>query len=56
MKEAKEMYVIRGKYTGQPWEDIDEFDTQEEAAKMLVEYQAAFGAGWILTIKRRANS
>ena len=33
------MFKIRGKYPGQPWEDIDEFDTRPEALKMLAEYR-----------------
>ena len=47
------MYVIRGKYTGCPWEDVDSFETREEAVKMLAEYRMAFGADCVLTIKKR---
>lgn len=46
------MFKIRGKYPGQPWEDIDTFDTREEAVKMLHEYHVAYGPEWQLTIKR----
>lgn len=46
------MYKIRGKYPGQPWEDIDVFDTREEAVKMLREYRMAYGSEWQLTIKK----
>lgn len=49
------MFVIRGKYVGCPWEDIDEFDTKAEATKMLSEYRMAYGAGWSLTVVRRAK-
>lgn len=48
------MYKIRGKYPGQPWEDIDEFDTRPEALKMLAEYRMAYGPGWRFTIKKAA--
>ena len=47
------MYVIRGKYSNCAWEDIDEFDTREEAEKMLAKYRVAFGFEWLLTIKKR---
>lgn len=47
------MYEIRGKYRGESWETIDEFDTLKEAQAMLLEYQMAFGAGWRLTIRRK---
>ena len=47
------MYVIRGKYPGQAWEDIDEFDSREETEKMLAEYQLAYGSEWLFTIKKR---
>lgn len=46
------MYKIRGKYQGQPWEDIDEFDTRKEALAMLDEYRMAYGAGWQLKVVR----
>ena len=46
------MFKIRGKYPGQPWEDIDEFDTRPEALKMLAEYRMAYGPGWRSTIKK----
>ncbi len=50
------VYVIRGKYPGCPWEDVDEFDTRVEAEKMLKEYRTAYGPEWSLVIKvRRAN-
>jgi len=46
------VFKIRGKHPGQPREDIDVFDTREEALKMLREYRMAYGPGWLLTIKR----
>ena len=49
------MYVIRGKYPGQPWEDIDSFHNKKEAEDMLEEYRRAFGKGWLFCIKRRAD-
>ena len=47
------MYVIRGKYPGCAWEDIDEFNTREEAEEMLAEYRMAYGPEWSLTIKKK---
>mgnify|MGYP001200098099 CR=1 FL=1 len=35
-------------------EEIDSFDTREEAKKMKVEYQMAYGEGYI-EIKRRRS-
>ena len=49
------VYVIRGKYVDGTWEDIDEFDTVDEARKMLTEYASAFGAGWQYKITRRIS-
>lgn len=46
------MYRIMGKYPGQPWEVIDDFDTRPEALKMLAEYRMAYGPEWKLTIKK----
>ena len=46
------VYKIMGKYPGQPWEDIDEFDTRPEALKMLAEYRMAYGPEWRFTIKK----
>ncbi|KFM92966.1 hypothetical protein DJ90_2944 [Paenibacillus macerans] len=39
------VYKIKGKYQDQPWEDIDEFDTEAEAISMLGEYRMAYGPG-----------
>ena len=50
------VYVIKGKYIGCAWEDIDEFDTLDEARKMLGEYAAAFGSGWQYKILRRRSA
>ena len=50
------MFVIRGKYPGCEWEDIDEFETREEAEKMLAEYRTAYGSEWSLTIKKRRSA
>lgn len=51
---TKVVYKIRGKYPGEPWEDIDEFDTKEEAQTMLTEYRMAYGPEWRLCIKKEA--
>jgi len=49
------VYVIRGKYLGCPWEDIDEADNRAEAERLLGEYQMAYGPEWSLTIKVRRS-
>ncbi len=49
------MYVIQGRYHARDWEDIDEFNTLEEAENMLVEYRIAFGSEWLLTIKKKKD-
>lgn len=46
-------YCIDGKYPGQPWEEIDSFETRKEAVKMLVEYSQAYGVEWKFKIVRR---
>lgn len=45
------MFKIMGKYNGRT-EEIDSFETQAEAEKMLSEYQMAYGHGWQLWIKK----
>ena len=45
------MFVIKGKYGNEPIENIDEFDTEEEANVMLSEYKMAYGQGWSLWIE-----
>ena len=50
------MYVIRGKYRSNAWEDVDEFETREEAENMLAEYRTAFGLDWTLTVKKRRTN
>lgn len=45
------MWKIKGKYSGSPyWEEIDSFETEDEANKMLAEYRMAFGSGWLLKV------
>ena len=48
------MWQIWGKYPGQSWEKIDEFDTEDEAANNLVEYRLAFGREWLLEVRKGA--
>lgn len=43
------IYKIMGTYQGVE-EEIDEFESREEAAQMLSEYRLAFGSGWSLRI------
>lgn len=44
------MFMIFGKYNGQT-EEVDQFDTKEEALKMLNEYRLAYGSAWTLWVK-----
>lgn len=44
------MYKIMGKYCGVT-EEIDEFETREEATQMLTEYRMAYGVGWRIWIE-----
>lgn len=46
------MWKVKGKYHGQPIEDIDEFDTKAEAEKMLAEYRMELGSEWFLKTVR----
>ena len=48
------MFKIMGVYEGHG-EVVDEFETEEEAEKMLAEYRLAFGDGWFLYIKGKAR-
>lgn len=50
------MYVIKGCYLNSAWEDIDEFETQEDAEKMLAEYRMAFDSDWLLIIRKRFHA
>lgn len=45
------MYKVIGKYGKQQAEEIDEFETREEAMQMLTEYRMAYGAGWRIWIE-----
>jgi len=44
-------FKIMGKYREET-EEVDEFETREEADSMLDEYRLAFGEGWRLWIKK----
>lgn len=44
-------FDILGTYAGET-ETVDNFETREEARRMLREYRLAFGSTWILRIKR----
>ena len=46
------MYKLMGKYGKQQAEEIDEFETREEAMQMLTEYRMAYGNEWKLWIKK----
>lgn len=46
------MYKIRGKYIGCPREDIDEFDTREEALLMLSQYRIDYGPYWMFSLRK----
>lgn len=51
MDESGRVFVIRGKYSGCPWENIDIFDNRADAEKALSEYRMAYGPEWSLIIK-----
>lgn len=44
------MYIIMGRYQGRS-EEIDSFDTLQEATRMLSEYRMAYSLEWSLWIK-----
>ena len=46
------MFIIMYQHPGQEPEEIDEFDTKEEARNMLIEYKMAYPAGSKLWIKK----
>ena len=49
---ADERFVIKGRYRGWSIETVDDTaETQEEADRLLVEYQLAFGSDWTLWIE-----
>jgi hypothetical protein len=47
------LFIILGKLTGRPQEEIDQFESRTEAEAMLSEYRHAFGPGWILWVEER---
>ncbi len=49
------VFEIRYKYPGQPWETIDEADSEEEARMLLAEYRSAFRNEGQLTIRKVRN-
>ena len=44
MKET--IFRLFAKYIGCEWEEVDSFDTMEEARSMLAEYRLAYGSGF----------
>jgi hypothetical protein len=44
------MFKIIGVYRGEK-EELDSFETREEAEAMLVEYKLAYGSSWYLYIR-----
>jgi hypothetical protein len=61
MSQEKEVttivYVVRGKARrkGSQSEDIGQFNTPEEARKMLQEYRIAYGNSWSLWLRARRD-
>ena len=45
--------VLYAKYVGCEWEEIDSFDSEEEAMRMLAEYKMAYGAGFEWRVVKR---
>jgi len=46
------MYEILGKYGNDKAERIDEFETRDEAERMMDEYRMSFGSCFTLWIKK----
>ena len=46
-------YVIKGKYKGMAWEEIDTTDTKKDLNYLLGEYHLAYGSGWKFKTSRR---
>lgn len=45
------MFKIMGRYKGGRQEEIDSFDSREEADRMLGEYRMAFGTTYMLWVE-----
>jgi len=48
-------YIIWGEYDGREKEELDEFESADEADRMIEEYALAFGPDWKLW-KERVNA
>ncbi len=44
--------IAEDKYLSCEWEEVDEESEGNTAGFLLKEYQSAYGAGWILRIRR----
>lgn len=54
MAKTKKIFVIKYKYQGQPWEDIDSAETYLEAKRLYAEYVMAYrGSCALLRIVQR---
>ena len=45
------IYKVMGR-SADGTEELDQFDSKDEATKMAAEYRLAFGAGWSIWVKR----
>lgn len=54
MAKTKKVFVIKYKYQGGPWEDVDSAETYLEAKRLYAEYVMAFqGSGAMRIAQRR---
>lgn len=54
MAKTKKIFVIKYKYQGGPWEDVDSAETYLEAKRLYAEYVTAFqGSGAMRIVQRR---
>lgn len=54
MAKTKKIFVIKYKYQGGPWEDVDSAETYLEAKRLYAEYVMAFqGSGAMRIVQGR---
>lgn len=57
MAKTRMIFVIKYKYQGMPWEDVDSAETYLEAKRLYAEYVLAYrGTGALLRIVQRRVS
>lgn len=53
MAKTKKIFVIKCKYQGRPWEDVDSAETYLEAKRLYAEYVMAYQGSCALRIVQR---